>query len=201
MLVPLDLAALAWKQSHLSPELALGWRLGRHAHDCFDGLEQVRIAAAGHVHTLAALRRMARFPEPGQVLQPSGPRPWDILFYHQPTATALKVVLVRHRITLPRAIRSLEGAMENGGGDDIARRYQEGLDILVERIVNGDIHRLCFICRIHCRVLAPPASSIPGCPWCRAHHPELLLDVDGRVCCPVCSGLEPSWLQGPGGEN
>ena len=48
MLVPLDLAALAWKQSHLSPELALGWRLGRHAHECFDGLEQVRIAATGH---------------------------------------------------------------------------------------------------------------------------------------------------------
>ena len=53
MLVPLDLAALAWKQSHLSPELALGLRQGRHAHDCFDGLDQVRNAATGHAHTLA----------------------------------------------------------------------------------------------------------------------------------------------------
>jgi hypothetical protein len=53
MLLPLDLAALAWKLGHISPELALGWRLGRHAHDFFCGLDGVRIAATGHDHTLA----------------------------------------------------------------------------------------------------------------------------------------------------
>ena len=59
MLLPLDLAALAWRHSHLTPELALGWRLGRHAHEWLDGLDRVRIAATGHAHTLTALRRLA----------------------------------------------------------------------------------------------------------------------------------------------
>ena len=107
MLLPLDLAALAWRHSHLTPELALGWRLGRHAHEWFDGLDRVRIAATGHEHTLTALRRLARFPEPGAVVQPAGPRPWDMLFLHEPTGTALKSVCISRRISLPRPLGSL----------------------------------------------------------------------------------------------
>jgi len=194
MLVPLDLAALAWKQSHLSPELALGWRLGRHAHDCFDGLDRVRIAATGHAHTLAALERLARFPEPGMVIRPAGARPWDMLFYHEPTATALKVVCISRRTTLPLAAQELEDKL-NGEDPAVVGRYQEEVDGLVSNIVNGDLAGLCFIHEIRCRVLDVEKSKLPAsCPWCQTRSFNRLIEVDDHICCPACSGLEPTWL-------
>lgn len=190
MLVPLDLAALAWKQSHLSPEMALGWRLGRHAHDCFDGLDQVRIAAIGHAHTLAALSRLARFPEPGRVFRPAGARPWDMLFWHEPTATALKVVCIRRRITLLPP----EDRMDEKQPLAISR-YQAKLDGLVNDIVNGELTDLCVISEIRCRVLAVETSKLPAmCPWCQTRSLNRLIEVDDRIGCPACSGLEPDWL-------
>ncbi len=194
MLVPLDLAALAWKQSHLSPELALGWRLGRHAHDCFDGLDQVRIAATGHAHTLAALERLARFPEPGRVFRPTGARPWDMLFLHEPTATALKVVCIARRTTLSLAAQELEDKL-NGEDPVVIGRYQEEVDGLVNDIVNGELAGLCSVREIRCRVLDVEKSKLPAsCPWCQSRSFNRLVEVDGRIGCPACSGLEPDWL-------
>jgi len=190
MLVPLDLAALAWKQSHLSPELALGWRLGRHAHECFNGLEQVRIAATGHAQTLAALQRLARFPEPGMVVRPEGARPWDMLFYHDPTATALKVVCIRRRTTMPAPEDRLED------NNPLAKnRAQEKVDRLVNDIVNGELADLCVVSEIRSRVLDVEKSKLPAvCPWCQTRSFDRLVEVDGRIGCPACSGLEPDWL-------
>jgi len=194
MLVPLDLAALAWKQSHLSPELALGWRLGRHAHDCFDGLDRVRIAATGHDHTLAALERLTRFPEPGVVSRPAGARPWDMLFFHEPTATALKVVCIRRRTTLSSTAHEREDKM-NGVDPTVADRCQTELDELVDNIVNGDLAGLCFVQEIRCRVLDVKKRKLPAsCPWCQARSFNRLIEVDDHICCPACSGLEPTWF-------
>ncbi len=199
MILPLDLAALAWKQSHLSPELALGWRLGRHAHEWFSGLEDVRIAATGHAHTSAALARMARFPEQGAVLRPTGPRPWDMLFVHEPTGTALKVVCMAKRLGLPPAIRALEPALA-GGDSDAVRRYQEGLDELVERIVNGDLAGFCVVSEVRCRELAVEDGKLPArCPWCQSAGVQTLVEVEGRIGCPRCNGLEPEWYGNAGG--
>jgi hypothetical protein len=201
MLLPLDLAVLAWKESYLSPELAIGWRLGRYAHEFFDGLEQVRIAATGHNSTIAALQRQARFPEPGLVTKPLGTRPWDMLFYHEPTATALKVVCIRNRIFPAQALRSLEECL-NTGSVDVRKRYQEGVNAMVQTIISADITHLCFLALIRCRpLITAEGQSIPACPWCRQAGPAMLLEVDGRICCPECAGLEPSWHgQISGGE-
>jgi formylmethanofuran dehydrogenase subunit E len=196
MLLPLDLAALAWRHSHLTPELALGWRLGRHAHEWFDGLDRVRIAATGHAHTLTALRRLARFPEPGAVVHPTGPRPWDMLFLHEPTGTALKVVCVNRRTTLPLAIREL-GDQLDCGDSEITRRYQDGLTALVGEIVTGDLAGFCLVSEIRYRTLAVEKIKLPArCPWCLATGLSHLVEVDGRIRCPACSGLEPAWLVG-----
>lgn len=194
MLLPLDLAALAWRHSHLTPELALGWRLGRHAHEWFDGLDRVRIAATGHEHTLTALQRLARFPEPGAVVQPTGPRPWDMLFLHEPTGTALKVVRINRRTTLPLAIRELEDQL--GCGDpEITRRYQDGLTALVGEIVTGDLTGFCLVSEIRYRTFdLDEEKRSARCPWCLAAQPSPLVEVDARVCCPACAGLEPGWL-------
>lgn len=190
MLVPLDLAALAWKQCRLTPELALGWRLGRHAHDCFNGLNRVRIAATGHVQTLAALERLARFPEPGRVFRPTGARPWDMLFWHEPTATALKVVCIRRRTTLPASEKRQEEKHPLA-----MNRTQETVDGLVNDIVNGDLASLCVVSEIRSRVLDVEKSKLPAsCPWCQSRSFDRLVEVDGRIGCPACSGLEPDWL-------
>lgn len=196
MLLPLDLAALAWRQSHLTPELALGWRLGRHAYEWFDGLDRVRIAATGHEHTLTALRRLARFPEPGAVVKPTGPRPWDMLFLHEFTGTALKVVFVNRRTTLPLAIRGLEGQLDCGD-PEIMRRYQDGLTALVGEIVTGDLASFCLVSEISYRILTVEKIKLPArCPWCLAVDLNHLVEVDELIRCPVCAGLEPAWLIG-----
>lgn len=189
MLVPLDLAALAWRQNHLSPELALGWRLGRFAHDRFCDLSAVRIAAARvHPHTEAALARLARFPEAGAVLIPAGPRPWDLLFVHEPTGTALKAIFIRRMLSLP-AQEDIEA------GDLALHRYQGQVTGLVGEIVEGELNSFCVVTESRFRVLAGnPKRARACCPWCRRESPDLLLEVEERVCCPVCSGLEPAWL-------
>lgn len=192
--VPLDLAVLARKNNQLTAELAIGWRLGRHAHDWFDGLDRVRIAATGHYDTLAALRRVTRFPETGAVVWPIAPRPWDMLFFHEPTGTALKIVCIRQRTTLPPTIRELEDKLDCGG-PDISRRYQDGIAALVDEIVTGDLAGFCLVSEIRCRVLGLDETKRPvRCPWCLAADIAHLVEVDGRICCPACAGLEPDWL-------
>ena len=196
ILVPLELAVLAQKNNQLTPELAMGWRLGRHAHEWFDGLDQVQIAATGHDDILAALRRVARFPETGTVVRPIAPRPWDMLFFHEPTGTALKVVCIRQRITLPQPIRELEEKLACGD-PEIPRRYQDGLATLIGEIVTGDLTGFCLVSEIRCRVLALDEKKHPArCPWCLATEKSHLVEVDGRICCPACAGLEPDWLAG-----
>ena len=194
MLLPLDLAALAWRHSDLTPELALGWRLGRYAHDWFDGLDRVRIAATGHPHTLAALQRLARFPKPGMVVQPTGFRPWDMLFFHEPTGTALKVVCISKRIRLPLSIRELAEQLD-WGDPEITQSYQDELTALVGESVTDDPAIFCRVSEIRCLILDLDETKRPNrCPWCPALEPTRLLEVDGRICCPECAGLEPDWL-------
>ena len=196
ILVPLELVVLAQKNNQLTPELAMGWRLGRHAHDWFDGLDQVRIAATGHADTLTALRRVARFPEAGTVVRPIAPRPWDMLFFHEPTGTALKVVCISRRTRLPHTVSGLEDELACGE-PEITRRYQDGLAVLIGKIVTADLTEFCLVSEIRCRVLDLDETKRPArCPWCLATGTTHLVEVDGRICCPACVGLEPGWLAG-----
>ncbi|PIP43692.1 MAG: hypothetical protein COX17_05585 [Deltaproteobacteria bacterium CG23_combo_of_CG06-09_8_20_14_all_60_8] len=193
MLVPLELSALASRRGWLSPELAVGWRLARQAMDFFDGLEQVRIAATGSTDTINALRALARYPKQGSVVIPSRLMPWDVLFFHQITGTALKVVLIRKHIALPPELKRIENDLSHCS-PELLRRYQEGLDARVHGIIRDDLERFSHITEIRCRVLAPDSSQQARCcPWCQAHNPSALLDQDGRICCPACSVLRSLW--------
>jgi predicted Zn-ribbon and HTH transcriptional regulator len=194
MLVPLELAMLARKNIHLSPELALGWRLGRYAHDWFDGLDQVRIAACGHEDILTALRRLARCPEQGSVTRPAGPRSWDILFLHHLTGTALKMVFLKRLTTLSPALKGLEGKLDDGD-PEIVLMYQDGINELISTIVTADPASFCQFSEIRCRVVQLDAAKRPvRCPECLAQDIDRLVEVENHIRCPSCAGLEPEWL-------
>ncbi|MBU0967066.1 MAG: hypothetical protein KKA54_11885 [Proteobacteria bacterium] len=193
MLVPLELSALAARCGWLSPELAVGWRLARQAMDFFDGLDQVRIAATGYADTINALRALARYPKQGDVIIPSRPVPWDILFFHRITGTVLKVVLIRKHITLPRELRCIVDDLPHCSPESLCR-YQEILDVLVHGIIRDDLERFCHITEIRCRVLSSAAAQTPhSCPWCQSRNPPTLFEQDGRICCPACSVLGQLW--------
>ncbi len=194
MIVPLKLSILAQHRGQLSPELALGWRLGHHAHDCFDGLDQVLVAAVCHPDTRYALAGLTRYPEPGAVIKPVGARPWDILFFHQPTGTALKVVFIQRQIKLSAELKTLEDEPADCDSE-ILHHYQEGVDALIQTMLSAELEQFCFITEIRCRVLVlADKQPVHSCPWCRKTNSATLLDVDGRICCPACAGLEQSWI-------
>lgn len=56
MLVPMELHNLTLKRGYLSPELAIGWRIGKYVEEFFDGLEDVGIAAARDDDAILALK-------------------------------------------------------------------------------------------------------------------------------------------------
>ncbi|OQX17708.1 MAG: hypothetical protein BWK76_09790 [Desulfobulbaceae bacterium A2] len=195
MLVPLALSMLANRHGWLSAEMALGWRLARLAAEMYDGLEQVRIAARGHAETLMALRALACCPTAGEITEPDGPRPWDVLFWHLPTGSALKVVCVKRLVSLPPELRALEEGLEQAPPLVVAR-YRTGLDGLIQEILGSDPERYCRISRHRFHTLSQTKRApLAGCPWCHRRGVIRLVEVDGRVCCPSCSGLEPSWLE------
>ncbi|WP_456386929.1 hypothetical protein [Desulfolithobacter sp.] len=44
MLVPMESQCLTLRKGYLTPELAIGWRIGKYVEEFFDGLEEVGIA-------------------------------------------------------------------------------------------------------------------------------------------------------------
>ena len=96
MLVPLELHCLTLQKGYLSPELAIGWQIGKYVEEFFDGLEEVGIAAARDDDAVLALSYLTRqHGHPGQVIVPEAARPWDFLFYHLTTGTRLGFTLIR----------------------------------------------------------------------------------------------------------
>jgi len=90
---------------HLSPDLAIGWQIGKYVHEFFDGLQEVRIAADAEGDAAFALSYLSREHGCyGQVTVTETPRPWDFLFYHVVTGTALHFTLIRKHIELSQGL-------------------------------------------------------------------------------------------------
>lgn len=198
MIVPIDLLRLSIQKGYLSPELSLGWRIGSHVREFFDGLEDVRVAARSDTDAVLALSSMTRCGNfPGTVTMASKDKPWDFLFYHPITGTALLFNLVPDRTELPPDIRALESRISDQDSTIMAV-YRGAVDTLVKRILCEPLANLCCIREIRLRRIQATDEnrfSKLRCPWCGLSIArEDLWDVNGVSCCFSCSCLENSWF-------
>lgn len=196
MLVPMELHSLVQRNGYLSPELAIGWQIGKYVSEFFDGLADVEIAAASANDATLALSHLTRqHGYPGHIIVPETARPWDFLFYHLSTGTMLGFTLIRPRIQLPRKIREMEATLS---AEDIrgVKLYQAALDILVKSLFRNPVPNFTRIRQIRCRRLHINEQTEQQvlCQHCRQLTPAgKAWDVEGEICCPSCSGLEPDW--------
>ncbi len=196
MLVAMELHNLTQRRGYLSPELAIGWQIGKYVAEFFDGLEEVGIAAASDNDAVLALSHLTRqYVHSGQVIVPDTSRPWDFLFYHLTTGTLLDFTLIRKRTRLPKRIRDLEPDL-SVDNPAVVETYQASLDLLVKSILVRPVTSFCQIHQVRCRRLLPMenGNQQTGCCHCgRPISAYKAWDVEGDICCPSCSGLEPAW--------
>lgn len=196
MLVPLELHSLTQRRGYLSPELAIGWQIGKYVAEVFDGLDEVGIAATSDDDAALALSHLTRqHGYSGQIIVPETARPWDFLFYHLTTGTQLCFTLIRERIQLPQGIRDLEPdlCMDN---PKVVKIYRTGLDLLVKTILSQPVTSFCHIRQVRCHRLQPKENTNQQIACYRCGHPiplQKAWDIEGDICCPSCSGLEPAW--------
>ncbi|MFW8600977.1 hypothetical protein ACOHYD_05800 [Desulfobacterota bacterium M19] len=198
MLVPIELYCLIQKKGYLSPDLAIGWQIGRYVEEVFDGLRDVKIAVAAEGDAALALSYLSQGPgAAGHVTVSEIFRPWDFLFYHTVTGTVLNFTLIRKYIELPRHLRSLEPDLAPDKAAAL-RKYRAGIDSLVVNILKRPANRFCVIREIRCRPLlrSHEDNGTILCYHCGKQVPiPQVLDIEGQICCLDCSTLEPEWLQ------
>ncbi len=196
MLVPIELYCLAQKKGYLSPDLAIGWQVGKYVEEFFDGLRDVKTAVAAEGDAALSLSYLSRGPEAaGQITVSKIFRPWDFLFYHTITGTVLNFTLIRKYVELPRDLRSLEPdlAMDNV----YLGKYRAGLDSLVVNILKRPADSFSVIREIRCRPLlrSPEDSGTILCYHCGKQVPiPQAFDIEGQICCQDCSTMEPEWF-------
>jgi hypothetical protein len=192
----MELHSLTQRKGYLSPDLAIGWQIGKYVAEFFDGLEEVEIAAACDNDATLALSHLTRqHGNPGQVIVPESTRPWDFLFYHLTTGTMLGFTLIQQRTHLPKGIRDLEPALSVDNPTTV-EIYQAGLDLLIKSLLSQPVTSFSQIHQIRCRRLQVMENSKqqPHCQRCGCLTSiHKLWDIEGEICCPSCSGLEPAW--------
>ncbi|HFQ80199.1 MAG TPA: hypothetical protein ENK33_02355 [Desulfobacterales bacterium] len=196
MLVPIELYCLAQKKGYLSPDLAIGWQIGKYVAEFFDGLRDVKIAVAAEGDAALSLSYLSRGAA-GQIRISEVFRPWDFLFYHTITGTVLNFTLIRKYIELPRDLRSLEPdlAIEKAAA---LRKYRAGLDSLVVNILKQPADCFSVISEVRCRPLLRKSNDNGTilCWHCGRLVPfSQAFDIEGRICCQDCSSLEPEWFE------
>jgi hypothetical protein len=197
MLVPMELYGLTQRRGYLSPELAVGWQVGRYVHEFFDGLREVRMAASVESDAVFALSYLSREHGClGQVTVSEAMRPWDFLFYHVMTGTVLHFILIRKHVELPEGLRALEPqlAMDRPA---VVKVYQAGLDTLVASILERPADSFCMIRQFRCRPLRQGDGGMGNIQCCRCGKIAAVQDawdIEGGICCEPCSGLEPGWF-------
>ena len=198
MLVPLELYNLTRKRTgYLSPDLAIGWKIGTYVKELFDGLQEVRMAVAVEDDAAFALSHLSRDDEHfDRITVPDTPRPWDFLFYHTITGTVLNFTLIRKHVELPENLRSLQSRLFEGR-PEVVEKYRVGLDLLVSSILKREVDSFSIIRRIRCRRLlhAPRYSGSIRCFCCGIPVPvRNAWDIEGQMRCQACSGLELAWI-------
>ncbi len=198
MLVTMELYGLTQRVGQLTPELAMGWQIGKYVRECFDGLGEVRMAAAKDNDAVSALSYLAtEHGYPGQVSVSDSMQPWDFLFYHLATGTVLKFILVRKRVELPQELRKLEPLL-SVDAPNITRIYQEGVEQLVTGILQQPVENFCLIRQMRYRPLNQVCLGF-GVIACHRCGKSVLVqnawEIEGEISCQSCSGLEASWFQ------
>lgn len=197
MLVPIELYCLIQKKGYLSPDLAIGWQIGKYVEEFFDGLRDVKIAVAVEGDAALSLSYLSRGPgAAGKITVSEIFRPWDFLFYHTITGTVLNFTLIRKYIELPQDLRSLEPdlALDKAAA---LRKYRAGIDSLVVNILKRPADSFSVIREIRCRPLLRrhEDNSTILCYRCGKQVPvSQAFDIEGQICCQDCSTLEPEWL-------
>ncbi len=197
MLVPLDLSILAQKVGRLSPSLVLGWRVGNHVREMFDGLDEVRLAAAPTGDFLLGLRATlteSRFPL--DVLPAEDEPDWHALAWHAITGTLLRFTFAVERVAMDARGAAALPDVRKGNPYGLAA-YAASLDRQVLRLLDDPMETLC---RIEEHMVSKsrakdgdPDVSI-NCRRCG--NGTLRTDLwyaDGAPCCPDCAGLIPAW--------
>ncbi len=203
MLVPIELNILARKRGYLSPELALGWRVGGYAREFFGNLEDIRIAVADNDDAKLGLELMCRklqFAFPPVLSKKPGD--WDFLICHDATGTVLEIRTLAEKVNLPNSALGLERNFNHenfGCRNSSVERYRIALDSLILDILNTPLENYCRIIEKRYRILGPGHDGDPlklRCRRCTQIFPRRkLVEISGVICCIDCSGLEKSWFE------
>ncbi len=196
MIVPMDLYSLVQRKGYLSPEMAIGWKIGTYVAEYFDDLSDVGVAAVSDNDAVLALLHLIQGNGyPGRIVVPKSARPWDFLFYHLTTGTQLSFTLIRKRTELPQKIRELEAELCEHNHDEL-ERYQASLDFLIKSILREPVTSFSLIRQSRCRRLhiQNEEGHLIHCHHCGSLiPPDRAWDVEGDICCLSCAGLEPVW--------
>jgi hypothetical protein len=184
MIVPLELNLLAMRRGYLSPQLALGWRIGGYIIEFFSNLEQVRIAAKKEGDAALGLSMMcqkSRFSFPVTIAK--GQRPWDFLAYHYPTGTTLQFITVSNLVELPAGARKLEAFFKDGDSNPVRSEaarsaiglYRAAIDGLIARVLSRPVDQYCQIRESRLRLLGTgknPENQPLRCRLCDRPFPR-----------------------------
>jgi formylmethanofuran dehydrogenase subunit E len=198
MLLPIELSIISKKKGYISPELAIGWRVGTYIREFFDGMRDILIATTQTNDAALALKLMTgNIPENGSITAASKKCQWDFLVYHPGTGTVLNIAPFRNLTELSPYLKSIENNLPYMDDDTISV-YRGAVDELIVTILQFPIEILFQISEHRCRRIIIPENSFPykkQCPRCgKIIQSKDIWDVDGIICCLPCTGLEPSWF-------
>ncbi len=197
MLVPIELHLLSQRHGHLSPELAIGWRIGSYLREIFQDLSQLRIVVDGWPDAHFALASMSGAGAiPGEVTASGGDPEWDLLAYDPRGGRLTRVVIQEDYRDLPPDAVLLERRLNQKSPFDIAA-YHNRLSGLIKGILSAPIDDVFEVQTQRCQPLAkqtPDAQDGLCCDVCQgcADIQDLWV-VDNRIRCTGCAGLEPGW--------
>jgi hypothetical protein len=198
MLLPLELSILSRNKGYVSPELALGWRVGTYIREFFTDLHDIRIATTLANDSALALKWMTdSMLGTYSVTVTNEKTDRNFLVYHPATGTVLKIVPFRNLTELPVYLKSIEDNLSELD-DSIVSVYRGAVNNLIVNILQFPMEVLCQITEHRCRRIIIPEHDSPDkkqCPRCGKKIQSMdIWDVDGIICCLPCSGLEPSWF-------
>jgi len=197
MLMPAELQNLAVKTRRLTPDLAMGWKIGAFIRDFYGDLSDIRLAARESGDAVIALASMLEdrlFG--GKITTINKDRPWDFLSYQHSTGVTISFHLLPELSRLPRQMRDIESDLV--GMDPFTRvAYNRSVQMLTKEVAANPLESFCRIVQSCYHPLdQAEGDSLILCQCCNRPAKKGDLWFDGEIiCCTACSGLEPSWFE------
>lgn len=193
MLVPIELHNLTREKGYLSPELAIGWKVGQYAAEFFDGLENITVTVANNNDALIALHHQMGCQGQTQqsvTISDKNP-PWDFLFNHGVTGTLLAISLIHLHTQLPLDICKLEPDLKEENYA-VTGVYQAGVDRLISTLLSEPVATFARIRQIRYRRLPilPHGEHSLQCEDCnKPCQPGHAWEIEGIYLCSDCIGF------------